>query len=76
MHFQLLDHSPDLLAWVRSSGSDSWFTYVNPSPRQHPAGSLRGATIVIATDPALEGTVVNSELPGRAAFVARRDGTM
>ena len=76
VHFQLLDHSPDLLAWVRSSGSDRWFTYVNPSPRQHPAGSLRGATIVIATDPALEGTVVNSELPGRAAFVARRDGTM
>lgn len=76
VHFELLDHSPDLLAWVRSSGSDRWFTYVNPSPRQHPAGSLRGATIVIATDPALEGTVVNSELPGRAAFVARRDGTM
>ncbi len=75
--FRVLRGSPDLLAWARSSGSDTWFTYVNPSPeRQDAGGALDGAIVVVSTDSALEGSVVNGALPPRVAFVARRDGTM
>jgi len=75
--FQLLEGSADLLAWARSDGQHTWFTGVNPTntPQAH-AGRMFGATIVLCTDRALEGTVVGKVLPARAAFVAHRPGTM
>jgi len=74
--FRLLDGSPGLLAWARSDGAETWFTYVNPSdqPLQHSA--MRGATIVLSTDSRLEGTTVGVDLPAGVAWVARKSGTM
>jgi len=75
--FQLLEGSAELLAWARSDGQHTWFTGVNPTdePQSH-AGRMVGATIVLCTDSALEGTVVGDAVPARGAFVAHRPGTM
>jgi len=75
--FAMLDGTPDLLAWARSNGEATWFTYINPTEvPQHVGVVMNGATIILCTDPALEGSTVSAELSGRVAFVARRDGTM
>ena len=75
--FTMLDGTPGLLAWARSDGATKWFTYVNPGETpQRDGGTMRGATIVISTDPELDGSLVGDELPPRVAFLARRDGTM
>lgn len=75
--FRMIDSSPGLLAWQRSDGAESWFTYINPGeePMAHD-GSMPGATIVVCTDPILEGTVVGAEWPAGVAWVARKSGTM
>ena len=76
--FRLLQGSPGLLAWERSDGADTWFTYVNPSDQTFDNGQdteMRGATIVLSTDPSLEGTTVGAELPARVAWLARNSGT-
>ena len=70
------DDDGGLLAWSRTDGIDTVFTCVNPSDRPYPSGSLAGATILVSTDSSLDGSVVGGELPARAAFVARRGGTM
>ncbi len=75
--FQLLEGSADLLAWARSDGTETWFTYINPG--DHPIthdSAMNGATVVISTEPTLEGTTVGHELPAGVAWVARRSGTM
>jgi len=75
--FRLLGGSPDLLAWERTADEQNWFTYLNPADEpQHDDGTMNGATIVLCTDPSLEGTTVGPSLPARVAFVARRSGTM
>ena len=75
--FRLLDGSPNLLAWRRSVGTDTWFTYINPSDHaQDDDGAMIGATIVLCTDAALEGCTITSELPAGVAWLARRSGTM
>ena len=75
--FALLTGSHELLAWARCDGTETWFTYVNPTDAaQWVGGAMQGATIVFATEPALEGTDIPENLPPRMAFIARRDGTM
>ena len=75
--FELLDGDDGLLAWTRTDGDDRWCTAINPGTG---AASLGGgfadATIVLCTDPSLEGTAVGTSVPARVAFVARRPGTM
>ena len=75
--FQMLEGTTNLLAWARSDGNETWFTYVNPAADpQGDCGAMVGATIVLCTDAALEGSIVTGALPARVAFVARRAGTM
>ncbi len=75
--FTMLTGSPDLLAWARSDGNETWISYINPSSAPHDTcGATDGASVVLCTDPSLEGTVLHGALPPRVAFVARRDGTM
>jgi len=75
--FRMLNGTTDLLAWARSDGRETWFTYINPtSTPQGAERAMDGATIVLCTDAALEGTVLGGGLPARVALVARRDGTM
>ena len=84
--FRMIDGSPGLLAWERSDGAESWFTYINldsnpggSNPGERTAtddGTMGGALIVVCTDPLLQGTVVGSELPAGVAWVARKSGTM
>ena len=76
LHNPVPDDDGGLLAWSRTDGIDTVFTCVNPSDRPYPSGSLAGATILVSTDSSLDGSVVGGELPARAAFVARRGGTM
>lgn len=75
--FRLFDGSPGLLAWERSDGDAHWFTYINPSDEpQVCSAAMQGATIVVCTDEALEGTMVGAEMPAGVAWVAHNSGTM
>lgn len=75
--FTLLQGTHDLLAWARSDGAETWFTYINPTDAvQGDGGAMEGATVVLATDRSLEGGTIRGNLPARVAFIARRDGTM
>jgi len=67
----------ELLAWRRTDGDDEWFTYVNPTGRRHPTPSaMQGTTILICSDPTLEGMTLGTQLPTRMAFVASRSDSM
>jgi alpha-glucosidase len=71
--FELVEGSDGLLEYERSAGRESWIVYVNPGHSvQHDGGRSQGATIVIATEPALEGTHIGNELPPQVAYIARR----
>jgi alpha-glucosidase len=75
--FELLDGDDGLLAWARTDGGERWFTAINPGDAAagH-GGEMEGATIVLCTDPALDGTTVGATVPPRVALVARRPDTM
>lgn len=78
--FRLLDGSPGLLAWERCDGADTWLVYINPTGEpqgiERPIADLQGATVILCTDPGLEGTTLGTKMPASVALVARRSGTM
>lgn len=73
--FRLLDGSPELLAWERCDGTNTWLTCINPSDEWQFA-PVAGASVVIATDATIEGTSLGTRIPPAGALVARRSGTM
>ncbi|MEQ1703056.1 MAG: alpha-amylase family glycosyl hydrolase, partial [Ilumatobacteraceae bacterium] len=75
--FELLDGGDTLLAWARTDGDERWYTAINPGTESASLGAVAdGATIVLCTDPSLEGTTVGSSVPPRVAFVVHGPGTM
>ena len=70
----------EVLAYERDADGDRWFVAINIGAEDlpvhdellgAPAGS--GARIVVCTDPALEGTLVDGRLPARTGLVAHWD---
>ena len=73
--FRLLAGSPQVLAWARSDGHETWTTCINFSEQPQPAPA-QGATVMVCSEQALEGTIVGANVPGGVAWVARSSGTM
>lgn len=73
--FQLIDDSPDVLAWKRSDGLETWLTCINPATDWR-AVPFEDAVIQVATDPTLEGMTLGTRVPPTVALLARRSGTM
>jgi alpha-glucosidase len=72
--FELVGHHPGQLAFVRRFGAERWLVSVNPTEVGWPvadAGIALDGTIVLSTDPALEGAPLGTTLPASAAVVAR-----
>ncbi len=62
----------DLLAYIREAAGERWLISINPTRVPRPAGDAGlGGTIVLASDPALEGRRLGDTLPAAAAIVAR-----
>lgn len=77
--FRLLEGSPDVLAWERSDGTETWLIYINPTDQPQSIatnGATAGPVVVLATKPSLEGTNLGPHLPAGVALIARRSGTM
>lgn len=75
--FTAMEGDPDLFAWRRRADDEEWFAYVNPTDCELAADlRMAGASVVLATDPTLVGTVLGERLPARVALIARRRDSM
>jgi alpha-glucosidase len=61
----------DALVYVRADGDERWLVSINPTADAQDVAVAAGATVVLSSDPALEGSTLGSALPAAAAVVAR-----
>ena len=54
-----------------AGGGERWLVSINPTAVARDVAIAGGATVVLSSDPALEGTTLGSALPTAAAVVAR-----